>query len=1197
MTCPRCGATLPPEAAACATCGEPLPREPAGEGKTDRFAEEATRAEPAPTYVEAATREPGGLAGADLRIGSLFAGRYEVQGLIGQGGMGRVYRVRDRSLDKVIALKTLRADNQEGLQALQRFKQELLLARKITHKNVIRIHDLGEADGITFFTMEFIHGESLDALIHRLGRIPPEQAVSLSRQILSALAEAHAQGVIHRDLKPQNVMVDGAGNACLMDFGIARAVDSDSMTASGMIIGTPDYISPEQVKGERADAQSDLFSYGVILYRMLTGELPYQADSTLPKIMMRLTQRPRAPRELAPDVPKHLDAVVRKCLEVDKGLRYRQAADVIADLEREQVAERLTLRVQRAVARSRRAAVAGGLLVLGGAIAFAFALRNRTPAAPAGPVQPRSLAILPFANATGAAALDWMRTGLPEMLATDLAQSQYVRPVPGDRVFRVLGESGLGEASRFDEAALDALARRTHADAVLTGQFVESGGTLRLDLGLRRSGTGVTLPLKVEGQVAQVFALVDACSRRVKGQLDLGPGALRGDADRPLAEVSTASLEARRAYEAGVAALRRGEGQQAVAALEESVGRDPGFVMAQARLAEAQFQLGQDEAAAATAARARTLAETAPLSLAERHRVHAIAATISNDSEAAAKTYAELARLYPEDPDVQLSLAQAEEQLGRLPEAREAYAAVVRLEPGYGAALLGLGRVQVMSGEAEQAARSLQDALATRQFDEEPEALGMIHSILGVAYRETGRLDEAQTHLETSLAIRRKSGNKAGQGASLQNLASIFLSRGEVRRAHDALRQALALYRELGNKAGESKVMNDIGIAYQEAGDLDKGLASFRESLQIEMEREDHVSMANRLDHIADVYRQKGRYDDALVYLEQARSHLEKTDEAREKAINFTYTGQVRMAQGSYKEAVEAFLSALPLNKEIGNAPGEGDVHLNLGQIYESQGRYADAQASYQQGLELYGKVHSEHDAAHAQELLAHLLTTLGSIEAAERALEAAAGGGAGTLLGRARLALLRGERDRAAELFGQANVKANLSRRKQVAVESRVELGRLYLVTGKLDNAERLLQRTRLEAAEARLRPLEAEAAVALAEVQLAKKDARAARRAAEEAIGLAEKFSGRPVAFRGLVALAAAHELSGSAPEALDALARAAAELDWIRGSLPPNAAGAFRAREDVKAFLDAALPKLEQAGRTAESSNLRRWLSAAS
>jgi len=297
----------------------------------------------------------------ELQLGTLFGNRYEILSILGQGGMGRVYKARDREVDKLIALKTIRLDTADGPEALARFKQELVLARKVTHKNVVRIFDLGEAEGLKFFTMEYIEGESLKAAIRRRGALPPVEAASLSRQILGALAEAHAEGIVHRDLKPQNVMVDKAGTAHLMDFGIARATDTTGMTATGAVVGTPDYMSPEQVKGEKAGPESDLFSFGVILYEMLTGELPYQADSPVSKVMMRLSHRPRPVREISKDVPRYLDAIVRRCLEIDPDLRYRSARDVLVDLERESISRSLTFRLSHGVKRRRGLIVGAGV--------------------------------------------------------------------------------------------------------------------------------------------------------------------------------------------------------------------------------------------------------------------------------------------------------------------------------------------------------------------------------------------------------------------------------------------------------------------------------------------------------------------------------------------------------------------------------------------------------------------------------------------------------------------------------------------------------------------------------------------------------------------------------------------------------------------------------------------------------------------
>jgi tetratricopeptide (TPR) repeat protein len=1238
MTCPQCGGTNPEDAVRCGLCGKTLRsaetrREAGTRGTgavpTPDVPTQLTPAPAAPTPdVPTQLTSPPGAAATDvvpptrpptagetpaqpsalapeLRAATVLGKRYEVLGLLGEGGMGRVYKVRDLELDRVIALKTIRVEKDDEGESLRRFKQELLLSRKITHRNVVRIHDLGEAEGIKFFTMECIEGESLKQHIRKRGRLSSEEALRLAPPILDALAEAHRQGVTHRDLKPGNIMLDAQGVPYVMDFGIARSAEATSITATGALIGSPDYMSPEQVKGEKAGPQSDLFSFGVMLYEMLTGALPYGGETTISKVMKRLTERPRSPRELNGEIPKYLENVVLKCMEVDPALRYQSAAEVMADLDRQQVDRSLTLRAQRAVARQRWAAA--GLLAL--VLAAGLYLRGRGPQAPAATEAPEgpltSLAILPFTNASGAAELEWLRTGLPEMLVTDISQSRYVRPVSGDRVFGVLRQLGIAEQTRFDEAALESVSRLAPAQSVLHGQFVESGGTLRLDLVLRKAGSGLPVTLKVEGAARDVLALADQTTARIKGVLDLGPEQLAADTDRPLAEVATASQEALRAYEAGLAQLQRGASQAAIPLLKDATTRDPEFAMAFARLAEAYLNAGEQREAEAAAERARTLAEKPALPLAARYRIHATHAQVKEDFETAAKSYAELARLYADDPDIRFSLARTHQDLGQFPQAIEAFEKVLTLSPGYAAAVIELGRVQFNAGRFRDAIGTMQGALASGGFAKDDEALGTIHSVLGVSHRDSGDLAKASAHLKLSLEHRRKAGDRRGQSVTLTNLASVYEYEGRIDDALAAERQALAIAREMQDRARESFVLNNMGLTHTVAGDLDKALAAFRASMQIEMERGNHAELANRLDKIADIYRRKGQYDDALVYLEQAKAHLAQAGEANEeKAINLNAMGQVRKAQGLYAEAVESYLAALPVFQEIHQEMGVAMVQHELGGIYASQGRYADAFKALRQSLELYSNLHEAHDTAEVKAALGHLLVSIGKPDEAEKELaeaealtrEAKAKGILPEiLLGRAAAAEARGRHADAAKAFEEANVQANLSGQKEVAVESRIELGLLYLERGDAAAAVRLLQRTRQEAAQARLRPLEAEAAAALAQALLARGDAAAARQAALDAIALADRFAGRPTLWAAHSVLARALTRLGRKPEALDAYAKAVATLDWMRGSLLPDQIGSFMARGDVRALLGEALPVLEAAGRASEVAALKQRASA--
>ena len=267
-----------------------------------------------------------------LQQGSVIADRYEILKLLGEGGMGAVYKARDRELDRLVALKVIRAELAGHPTVLARFKQELILARKVTHRNVIRIFDLGVADGLRFITMEFVEGRDLSSCLEGQTKFAPKEAVKILRQVCSALEVAHSEGVIHRDLKPQNIMIEESGRACVMDFGLARSVETTGLTQVGAVLGTPAYMSPEQAKGIPADERSDLFSLGIIAYQMLTGVVPFKAETVLASMLLRTQGPPAPPVQLDPVIPQQLSDIVMKCLAADPSNRYQTAAELNKDL-------------------------------------------------------------------------------------------------------------------------------------------------------------------------------------------------------------------------------------------------------------------------------------------------------------------------------------------------------------------------------------------------------------------------------------------------------------------------------------------------------------------------------------------------------------------------------------------------------------------------------------------------------------------------------------------------------------------------------------------------------------------------------------------------------------------------------------------------------------------------------------------------
>jgi len=292
-----------------------------------------------PTLISAPPRKTSGPVALNfdgqalLPSGALLGQRYEILQVLGRGGMGAVYKAKDREVDRIVALKVIRPDLVGNAALLDRFKQELVLSHQVTHKNVVRIYDLGEADGVKFITMEFIEGSDLRSIILEKKRFPPGEAVEIMLQVCRALEAVHAVGVIHRDLKPQNIMRDSQGRVIVMDFGLARLVESNGMTQTGALVGTMEYMSPEQALGSQLDHRSDLFTLGLIFYELLTGKMPFAADSALASLIKRTQERAMPVTQHDKSIPAPLANVVAKCMERDPKLRYQSCSQLLSDLE------------------------------------------------------------------------------------------------------------------------------------------------------------------------------------------------------------------------------------------------------------------------------------------------------------------------------------------------------------------------------------------------------------------------------------------------------------------------------------------------------------------------------------------------------------------------------------------------------------------------------------------------------------------------------------------------------------------------------------------------------------------------------------------------------------------------------------------------------------------------------------------------
>jgi len=349
MKCPCCLFEMPGDAEVCGRCGAPR-RAPDGALN--------------PGNATTLTYSSGVLSD-----GVLFAGRFLVIDEIGKGGMGSVYRVHDTKVGEEVALKFINPEIAADKSSVERFRSELRITRRITHHNVCRMYDLSEEGASLFITMEYIPGEDLGNMIRRLGRLPLEKGFHIARQVCEGLAEVHRLGVVHRDLKPKNLMIDREGNVKIMDFGLARAEQGVKLTEVGHTVGTPCYMSPEQLNCETVDQRSDIFALGVTMYFMLTGVLPFKAESTLTLALEHKTHRPVNPHALNARIPDDLGRIILRCLEIDKTARYASAQELLADLQRagrrfETYEFQVPKRAPRGMSRARIAAAGAIILAL-----------------------------------------------------------------------------------------------------------------------------------------------------------------------------------------------------------------------------------------------------------------------------------------------------------------------------------------------------------------------------------------------------------------------------------------------------------------------------------------------------------------------------------------------------------------------------------------------------------------------------------------------------------------------------------------------------------------------------------------------------------------------------------------------------------------------------------------------------------------
>ena len=707
--------------------------------------------------------------------GTEFAGRYRILDELGRGGMGRVYKALDREISEAIALKVLVPAFSADEKMIERFRNELKLARRISHKNVCRIFDLGNCEGTYYITMEFVPGDNLKSIIRMMGPLAPPRALAVAGQVCDGLAEAHRLGVVHRDLKSSNIMIDREGSARIMDFGIARAAETKGLTDHGAMVGTPEYMAPEQVEGKDVDQRADIYSLGIILFEMATGQVPFEGRTPLSVALQHKSARPPDPRGLNSQTPSGLSAIISKCLEKDPAARYQKIEDLAADLH----------------------GIAEGLMDSG----LAKPQPSTAGLTPGGTRVLNTIAVLPFADLSPQKDQEYFCEGLAEEIMTALAKVRHLEVAAKSSAF----------SPEFKNMDVREIGRRLGVAAVLEGSVRKVENKLRITAQLINVATGYQLwSEKYERTLEDVFAIQDEITLAIVDRLRVK---LLGEEKDALLKRQTDNPEAYNLYLMGrfFWNKRTPEGiKRGLECFVRAIQLDPSFARAYTGIADCYGIFAYYWAPPrATLTKARDAAAKAlelDPSLAEAHTSMAfVKHKLERDWATAEREYKRAIEL---DPDYvwafhwySLFLA----AMGRHQESFVQLKRALELEPTSAQIAMVHGMLFYLARFYDRAVEELGRALEL-----EPQHV-LATFYLGLAHLESGRHEEALTLVTRSVEL---SGNAP---FFVQGIGYVHATAGR----RDLAEGVLAKVHEMMAKAHASPVF--MALIYFRLGEVDRG--------------------------------------------------------------------------------------------------------------------------------------------------------------------------------------------------------------------------------------------------------------------------------------------------------------------------------------------------------------------------------------